>query len=75
MMLKDINDTVHTKTPAVIPDDALYPGFATPVEAAKFLRLSKAMVHKLIGEGTMPACRYGRAVRIPWAWLRSQAGK
>jgi excisionase family DNA binding protein len=48
-------------------------GFATPVEAAKFLRLSKAMVHKLIGEGKMPACRYGRAVRIPWNWLRAQA--
>jgi excisionase family DNA binding protein len=48
-------------------------GFATPVEAAKFLRLSRAMVHKLIGEGKMPACRYGRSVRIPWAWLRTQA--
>ena len=50
-------------------------GFATPIEAAKFLRLSKAMVHKLIGEGKMPSCRYGRAVRIPWQWLRSQAGE
>jgi excisionase family DNA binding protein len=50
-------------------------GFATPAEAAKFLRLSKAMVHKLIGEGKMPACRYGRAVRIPWSWLKAQAGE
>lgn len=49
-------------------------GFATSIEAARFLRLSKAMVHKLIGEGKMPACRYGRAVRIPWVWLRRQAG-
>lgn len=48
-------------------------GFATPAEAARFLRLSKAMVHKLIGEGRMPACRYGRAVRIPWAWLLGEA--
>ena len=48
-------------------------GFATPAEAAEFLRLSKAMIHKLIGEGKMPACRYGRAVRIPWLWLTSQA--
>jgi excisionase family DNA binding protein len=48
-------------------------GFATPVEAARFLRLSKAMIHKLIGEGKMPACRYGRAVRIPWSWLKAQA--
>jgi len=49
-------------------------GFATAVEAAQFLRLSKGMVHKLIGEGRMPASRYGRAVRIPWAWLRAEAG-
>lgn len=48
-------------------------GFATPVEAATFLRLSKAMIHKLIGEGKVPACRYGRAVRIPWSWLKGQA--
>jgi excisionase family DNA binding protein len=50
-------------------------GFATPAEAARFLRLSKAMIHKLIGEGRMPACRYGRAVRIPWSWLYAQAGE
>jgi excisionase family DNA binding protein len=48
-------------------------GFATVVEAAHFLHLSKAMVHKLVASGTMPACRYGKAVRIPWKWLRSQA--
>jgi len=50
-------------------------GFATPAEAANFLRLSKAMIHRLIGEGRMPACRYGRAVRIPWSWLRAQANQ
>ena len=49
-------------------------GFATAAEAALYLKLSKAMIHKLIGEGKMPACRYGRAVRIPWNWLRAQAG-
>ena len=35
-------------------------GFATPVEAASFLRLSKAMIHKLIGEGKIPASRATR---------------
>jgi excisionase family DNA binding protein len=50
-------------------------GFATANEAASYLKLSKAMIHKLIGENRMPACRYGRAVRIPWTWLRSQAGE
>ncbi len=49
------------------------PGFATTAEAACFLKLSKAMIHKLIGEGKLPACRFGRAVRIPWSWLSDQA--
>ena len=52
------------------PEDV---GFATPSEAAQFLRLSKAMVHKLIGQSAIPACRYGRSVRIPWLWLKTQS--
>jgi excisionase family DNA binding protein len=47
--------------------------FATAIEAAQFLRLSKAMVHKLICDGKIPACRYGRLARIPWSWLHQQA--
>ena len=62
---------VRENTTAIPPNDGRT-GFATPVEAAKFLRLSKAMIHKLIGEGKIPACRYGRAVRIPWSWLKAQ---
>ena len=59
-----------------IPADPTSPtlGFATPGEAATYLRLSKGMIHKLIGEQKIPATRYGRAVRIPWAWLRTEAG-
>ncbi len=49
--------------------------FATTKEAADFLGLSKAMIHKLIGGNVVPVCRYGRAVRIPWTWLRGQAGE
>jgi excisionase family DNA binding protein len=63
----DVQRTASTEA------DGRLAGFATPVEAARFLRLSRAMVHKLIAEGKMPACRYGRAVRIPWSWLKSQA--
>ena len=48
--------------------------FATVGECAKYLNLSKGMVFKLIAEGKMPARRFGRAVRVPWSWLRSQAG-
>jgi excisionase family DNA binding protein len=50
-------------------------GFATVAETAGFFRLSKAMVHKMIGEGKIPACRFGRAVRIPWSWLRTHYGE
>jgi excisionase family DNA binding protein len=46
--------------------------FATAIEAARFLRLSKPMIHKMIGQGKIPACRYGRAVRVPWRWLEAQ---
>jgi excisionase family DNA binding protein len=49
--------------------------FATSIEAARFLGLSKPMIHKMIGQGKIPASRYGRAVRIPWSWLRAQAGE
>ena len=47
-------------------------GFATPIEAARFLRLSKAMILKMINQGNLPSCRYGRAIRIPWGWLLRQ---
>ena len=46
---------------------------ATPTETARFLHLSRAMIHKLIGDGKIPVCRYGRAIRIPWSWLYKQA--
>jgi excisionase family DNA binding protein len=49
------------------------PGFATAAEAAQFLKIAKATVHNEINRGNIPAVRFGRAVRIPWSWLRSQA--
>lgn len=47
--------------------------FATPSEAAAYLRLCRATIHKLIATGRIPAVRWGRAVRIPWAWLIERA--
>jgi excisionase family DNA binding protein len=44
-------------------------GFATSVEAARFLGVTRQHVSKLIREGQMPAQKFGRALRIPWAWL------
>jgi excisionase family DNA binding protein len=58
----------------LIPQDlSREQAFATVLEAAQFLRLSKAMVHKQIHQSKIPCKRYGRAVRIPWSWLRSEA--
>jgi excisionase family DNA binding protein len=48
-------------------------GFATSAEAAVFLGICKSMVNKKIHDGTIPNKRYGRCVRIPWAWLKSEA--
>lgn len=48
------------------------PGFATVDEAAEFLSLSRAMIHKLISDDVIPARRFGRAVRIPWSRLYRQ---
>ena len=49
--------------------------FATTAEAARFLGLSKAMIHKMIRAEQMPARRYGRAIRIPMAWLQAEAAR
>jgi excisionase family DNA binding protein len=48
-------------------------GFANTQEAAAFLGLSKSMINKLVAAGEIPSKRYGRALRIPWAWLRAEA--
>jgi excisionase family DNA binding protein len=64
----------HTRAMAatLINREVEFAQFATPAEAGRFLRLSRAMIHKQIGEGQIPARRFGRAVRIPWDWLRAQ---
>jgi excisionase family DNA binding protein len=51
------------------------PHFATTAEAASFLGLSRAMIHKMIRAEQMPARRYGRAIRIPTSWLEAEAAR
>lgn len=48
-------------------------GLANVVEAASFLALSKNRVYQGIQAGEIPAKRFGKSVRIPWAWLHQQA--
>jgi excisionase family DNA binding protein len=47
-------------------------GFATSVEAASFLGITRQGVSKLAHEGKIPFRRFGRALRIPWMWLLEQ---
>jgi excisionase family DNA binding protein len=47
-------------------------GFATSVEAARFLGVTRQHVAKLIKDGQMPAKKFGRALRVPWTWLIEQ---
>lgn len=47
-------------------------GFASADEAARFLNVSRAMITKMTQNDSMPFKRFGRALRIPWAWLLSQ---
>ncbi len=48
----------------------------TVAEAAKVLRLSRALVYQLASKGEIPSIRIGRSVRIPApaleAWVRAR---
>jgi excisionase family DNA binding protein len=48
------------------------PAYASVVEAAAFMRISRGMVVKLIKEGEIPYRRFGRNFRVPWNWLHGQ---
>lgn len=43
--------------------------FMTTAEVARALRLNVKTVRKGIDDGTIPAVRVGRALRVPSAWL------
>jgi excisionase family DNA binding protein len=47
-------------------------GFASAEEAARFLSVSRPMITKMANAGDLPYKRFGRALRIPWAWLLDQ---
>ena len=43
----------------------MVPDFYTVADVAKRLKLTDRYIRKLIAAGTLPAYRFGRAVRIP----------
>jgi excisionase family DNA binding protein len=67
--------TIKRNSATTQPPDPRREGFASADEASRFLSLSRAMITKLTAAGEMPHRRYGRALRIPWAWLLAQVEK
>jgi excisionase family DNA binding protein len=47
--------------------------FATPKEAARFLRIGLSTVYDSLDRGELPEARVGRCRRIPWAALHRMA--
>lgn len=45
----------------------------TCLEAGEYLNLSENFVRKLIATGELPACRFGRAVRVRLSALQAYA--
>lgn len=48
-------------------------GFAKITEVAKYLNISKAMVNKMMHQGSIPYTKFGKVYRIPWSWLKQAA--
>jgi hypothetical protein len=55
-----------------VDEDAIPQGFATSVETAQFLGLTRQAISQMALAGIIPAVRFGRALRIPWDWLYEQ---
>ena len=48
-------------------------GLATVPTAAEFLAVSRGKIYSMLNAGECPSKRFGKSVRIPWAWLHAQA--
>lgn len=48
-------------------------GLAAIPAAATFLAVSRGKLYQMIHAGECPSKRFGRSVRVPWAWLHAQA--
>ena len=48
-------------------------GLCSIPAAAEFLSVSRGKMYSMLNSGECPSKRYGKSVRIPWAWLHAQA--
>ena len=61
-------------TPVTLPKHDLgNEGFARVLEAAAFLRVSRATIYKIMDNGGLKYAKIGRSRRIPWRSLRDFA--
>jgi excisionase family DNA binding protein len=68
-----MNNAVNV-TPQPEPEpDPISDGFATILEAAAFLRVSRSKVYALMDAREVTWAKFGKARRIPWEGLRAYA--
>jgi excisionase family DNA binding protein len=48
-------------------------GLAPILEAAAYISVSRGKMYAMINAGECPSKRFGKSVRVPWAWLHAQA--
>jgi excisionase family DNA binding protein len=62
----------ETTTPAT-GTDLVGHGFASILEAARFLAVSRAKVYQLMDARKLAFAKFGRSRRVPWEGLREYA--
>lgn len=56
-----------------LADKLVGEGFATPVEAAEFLRVSRSKIYDMMNGKILASAKFGGSRRIPWSVLREYA--
>lgn len=56
-----------------LEDEVRQQGLAAIPTAANFLSVSLGKMYAMANTGECPSKRFGKSVRIPWAWLYAQA--
>ena len=57
----------------MITDQPIKQGLSSIPDAAAFLSISRGKLYMMLNSGEIPSNRFGKSVRIPWAWLLAQA--
>ncbi len=57
----------------VVNEQRRQQGLAAIPAAAAFLSMSRGKLYMMLNAGEIPSRRFGKSVRIPWAWLHAQA--